>query len=515
MNTARTRLAVLLTVLVMSALAWSLEPFTLGNVFKLGTSTGAALPASSATIQGGLIFDLDAGVPKFNDGVAWQTFSSPASSYFYDAGTAGYPAAVAGFITVNEPIMNSLDAGFPVRIGTNVNATAEALAIGSYIGGFSATPYLGLHRGVPFDATTLEGWIGLWTSTNQIIVGANTQVHLVTGSPTVPVEHMTIDATRINIPEASYPICWNGSSGGGWNACIQSVAGASLTATSTFIAPRYSFTAAQPTAFTNTINSALMADTNTGFMYMAPTTSKNQRTPLDLGGHPHPVMQQRMYIIDVGHNSTAAMTFDVAPRLTGGAITVTTVDVAAATAAAYSGNNVGYGTPLRIMHTTASANSTSTMTTSAAWIEARRAAPRWCERVTFGGTTSIRQWVGLADGLPGSSDNPTWNFEGFRLSSGASDTNIMYCVAAGGATTCTDTGVTPNNGTGTGWGTNLLCVDGREPNAVTFWVDGVAIARVTSGFPADGVVLKPIATVETLTTAAKFMALGRMSIEVN
>jgi len=49
--------AVCLTVALISAIA--LGQVTLGNVFKLGTSTTASLPVCTATIRGGLIYDTD------------------------------------------------------------------------------------------------------------------------------------------------------------------------------------------------------------------------------------------------------------------------------------------------------------------------------------------------------------------------------------------------------------------------------------------------------------------------
>lgn len=72
------RLAILFAALLSSAIAiaLALEPFTLGSIFKLGTSESAAtLPASSGTTAGGLIYTIvDAGV-LFNNGNAWVDLS--------------------------------------------------------------------------------------------------------------------------------------------------------------------------------------------------------------------------------------------------------------------------------------------------------------------------------------------------------------------------------------------------------------------------------------------------------
>lgn len=50
----------------------ALSQTTLGTMFKLGTSTTANLPASSTTIEGALLYDLDAGMLKANNGTTWK-----------------------------------------------------------------------------------------------------------------------------------------------------------------------------------------------------------------------------------------------------------------------------------------------------------------------------------------------------------------------------------------------------------------------------------------------------------
>lgn len=99
----RTRLAVLLTVLVMSAVAFSQT--TLGNMFRLGNVTVSGLPASSSTITGSLIYVTDDGGLHVNNGSAWLPVSAGGSSgggFWYDAGP--------GYIIAQEAISNP-DAG--------------------------------------------------------------------------------------------------------------------------------------------------------------------------------------------------------------------------------------------------------------------------------------------------------------------------------------------------------------------------------------------------------------------
>ena len=66
MTRTKTLIIVLLTLLVASLP--TLAQSTLGNMFKLGGSTTANLPASSSYTVGALIYDLDAGTPLNNNG---------------------------------------------------------------------------------------------------------------------------------------------------------------------------------------------------------------------------------------------------------------------------------------------------------------------------------------------------------------------------------------------------------------------------------------------------------------
>ncbi len=116
----KTRFAVLLTVLVLGAFAFAAGPFTLGNVFRLGSSTTAGLPASSATIAGGLIYVSDDAGVLFNNGTAWVPLASGSSSgsnFWFDAGP--------GYIFENERILNP-DSGVSLYV-TNNGSTAVGI----------------------------------------------------------------------------------------------------------------------------------------------------------------------------------------------------------------------------------------------------------------------------------------------------------------------------------------------------------------------------------------------------
>lgn len=108
--------ALLLAVLLTSAVA--VGQAVIGNMYQLGQSTGANLPAIfDGGIKGAMLFDLDAGVPKFNDGTTWQEYgsgSSSAASFWVDAGTfAGSPAT--GFIYAPETLRRP-DGGYALAL---------------------------------------------------------------------------------------------------------------------------------------------------------------------------------------------------------------------------------------------------------------------------------------------------------------------------------------------------------------------------------------------------------------
>lgn len=115
------RLRILLALLLLTS-AFAFSQATLGTMFKLGHSTTAGLPASSATIEGALIYDTDTNAPKYNNGTAWQTFGGGGSSYWYDGGS--------GNIQANEPVLYSGNPSLKVSAYMESNTTFE-----SYPGG--------------------------------------------------------------------------------------------------------------------------------------------------------------------------------------------------------------------------------------------------------------------------------------------------------------------------------------------------------------------------------------------
>lgn len=121
---------VIASLVLFVAFAWADGPATLGNMIQLGQSTVANRPASSSTIKGALLFDLDAGVPIYNDGTAWQSMggSSGAGAYWYDGG--------AGFITATEGMVKY---GAGANFSEDPSTTGQALTL-QHTGGTTMFP---------------------------------------------------------------------------------------------------------------------------------------------------------------------------------------------------------------------------------------------------------------------------------------------------------------------------------------------------------------------------------------
>lgn len=263
-----------------------------------------------------------------------------------------------------------------------------------------------------------------------------------------------------------------------------------------------------PGSFRGTLN----VDGFSGRAYWGPSGATATTPPVDFGGGAHPVMQQRVYALDMGYESTATPTFyPVAPRVGASAATVTVVDAAAASTATLgaSPNQVD----ARGFVTTAAAGSLSSLSTTA-FIRKVGHAPRFCAKVSLSTTSNIRVWLGIANALPGATDNPANGAVSWRYSTTAADTKWQYCYANGVSTTCSSTNTSlPSSGTGS---YDLLCIDCREglSTACTFWANGVAQARITSGLP-TGAPFFPYFSVEARSAAAVTGYLGPTSVEIN
>lgn len=267
--------------------------------------------------------------------------------------------------------------------------------------------------------------------------------------------------------------------------------------------------AQQPTSFGVAVPRSLQFDTNSGRAYwqdVAPTAVFPAR---DFGAGPHPVLERRAYVIDPGYESTATPTWlYAAPRVAAGTASLTVVDAAAAGAASM-GSSPGR-VSFRSSVTLASAGSTSSLISSLAFVRDLGYAPRWCQKVGQFSAGTLRVFVGLTSALPGSAALPATHNVSFRFSSGDGDTKWQACYGAG-STTCVDTGVTPVSAPGS---YDLLCIDCREGTAAcTFWVNGVARLRQTTGLPTNS--LAPFYSVEARSANAATLYAGPVSVEVN
>ena len=81
---------VLLAVLTVGGLAFSQT--ILGAMFKLGAFTTAALPTSSATTQGALVYDTTSNVVRVNDSAGWRSLAP-----FVMSGSGG-----TGAVAIND-----------------------------------------------------------------------------------------------------------------------------------------------------------------------------------------------------------------------------------------------------------------------------------------------------------------------------------------------------------------------------------------------------------------------------
>ena len=131
-------------LLIGGSLAFAQASATLGNIIQLGRSTSANLPASSTTIQGAMLFDLDAGVPKYNTGSAWATFTSPS-----------VPAALTSWTSDGGAVLTlgATDGGL-LRVVSSNSSTIASVFVNSAI---AAATY-GYEPGppIPFEVDAIR-----------------------------------------------------------------------------------------------------------------------------------------------------------------------------------------------------------------------------------------------------------------------------------------------------------------------------------------------------------------------
>ena len=554
MNRASTRLAVLLTVLVMSAVAFSQS--TLGNMFQLGQSTVYGLPASSQTIKGALIFDLDAGAPKFNDGTAWQSFGSGSSSggtgYFFDAGLIGYPTPYTGGIAVNEAIVSG-DGGIAVVFGTYANTISEVVAIHNEMtSGFAGEGYLGFHIAGPFDRTqpkaglyytgTTSGGqvsgfnihsVGPVTTSFGAIGTTSTKVQTITGSSIdsyfPSYSHVTAATRAFNSDTGAL---WD--PGGGTNDYFTSdgtgistpsywKSTAAFSATPGINSARVSVTGSNEASMNGTAAGTgsagtLTYNTATGTIFV-------QKDALGFApiGQPNVVHDAQTFTTRVvSYTGGTSATPEVAERifapgnslyqmywnLTGGS-SVTSP----ATGRAVHTMTTAAADTSRVYGTSATAGATTTLAPLTALI----LAPKWCQRITPGSVlTGTRIIAGLTSNVPtgGSDTLVTGGTSGavFFYSSvglaGVAAGNWGFCTSTGAAMTCVDTTVKPTAST-----MQLLCLHLSDSSKMTAFIDGAYVGSGSTNAPAASTGLAPFVSVEAVSGGAKALGTGPLMVE--
>lgn len=268
------------------------------------------------------------------------------------------------------------------------------------------------------------------------------------------------------------------------------------------------FAPQQPIVFSAAGAPSMQSDVYTGFAYWSPTVTAGSTPPFDLGGNPHPVLQRRRYIIDVGTESAAAPTWNPGPR-TGGTTATLTVSETSAGATTYGTSPFVFD--FRTSTTSTVAGNIASVTGASSGVKLSRG-PRWCQRVMPGSViTAFRGWYGLASALPTASDTMTGEGVLFRYSTVAADAKWQFCTRDGVTQSCTDTGVAVAASTAA-----ILCADCREGTACTAWVNGVARTRKTTNLPSAATNLNPLWTVETTAGGtARTVGVSSASIEFN
>ncbi len=409
---------------------------------------------------------------------AWDTGTSVSTFGWYAAGTrctGGQTPLIS--MSVNETVV-AANASGGWRAGTQGFQAADgSTATASF--NWSSDANTGFYRPASdtFSAVCGGGVVSTWRTIGQ---------QLINGSGAQPSLHFTSNSTTG---------LYYGSTGGVGMA----QAGATIA----------EWQLAAPLSFQGAAKS-FATDSFTGRAYYQPTSSRSDTPPVDLGGAPHGVLQRHYWELTAGMESAVQhQWYPRAPFIGAAAVGLPTyVDSAGATTVQLG--STPYVFDARGSVTTAVANNISSMIAPLIVRTASRA-PRWCQKLALSSGTTIRAWAGIAGTLPGSTDSPANSNLSFRYSTNAGDSKWQYCYGNGVSTTCADTGVAPNLS-----GFETLCIDCREggTTACTWWVNGAAVGRVTSGLAA-GYPLGPFYSIETLAASARTLWAGSISIEVN
>lgn len=115
-------LSLIAVLLILGGLA--LAQTTLGNMYRLGSTTTAGRPASSSTIQGALLYDTDVAAPIYNNGSGWSVLGGGSGVFWADAGVAGKAYGTAGYYDWGNPSNLTYDGGWVPFMIASMNGTA-------------------------------------------------------------------------------------------------------------------------------------------------------------------------------------------------------------------------------------------------------------------------------------------------------------------------------------------------------------------------------------------------------
>ena len=546
-RTSRIFVAVI-AALVVSGLAFS-QSF-LGNMFKLGSTTTAARPASSSTVQGALLYDTDIAAPIYNTGSAWTTFGGGSgANYWSDAGNGrakldatgaymGNPGGTrpdGGWYFLEQyatTIIYAFDAGQPLLIGSNgasqLSNTPEAFTMN--IANVEGSPSIAFWQTAPgffyptasITASAQKGGVyaaGLtFMAPSGQFVFANqsnaSQLQLTGASNNTLLEVLATNAgnTSFRVSPGSYlslgsantyfysdgvgsqtpgylQSTYTFASGAGFNAPRVRASGDTLTA----------FTAA---AATSSGAGALAWDSTTGSMKVQQTASAF--API---AQPHIIYDGQTYStrvasaevnatpeiaerVNVASNATLEMHWTYTGGLSGTQNNRSVYALLAGAGAIEYGmtaNSVTKTTIQRITHSGLN--------------------PTFCQRVRTDVITNAGLYAGLASTVPvtGGSGSQTGHFAYLYGDVGAV-AFWQLCTRDGTTTGCTNTTAALTASTD-----YTLCFRLSTTSCDAF-VNGVYVGSRAANLPASGTGIAPIVAIEAVGTS-KTLYVGPMQVE--
>lgn len=536
----------LAAVLILATFAFSQA--TIGNIIRLGQSTSANLPASSTTIKGGLIFDLDAGAPKYNDGTAWQSFSSSGGSTWYDAGVESsggvFPGGGTGasqqtdaFVIRN--VLNSLWIKGSTGGGVAASQARPAITIFSnttglespgidFRSGFQYADRLGYIFGSNFtnaDAdfglnmysgtvsfgspsigkfgrfdSSLKGFLSATPSGFDAWANATTgaRIHVGTGSN----DYLISDSIGIQSP--SYIQSTRSfATGPGFYANSAQLSGS---VTDNFTAAVAATGGIGTLSFDSSFLRMVYQPTSISFAPLAPQFTYGSQTFSTripgLSGNTTLVPQFAEYVM-VDNVSTLNVGLIVSGATTH---TVSTVAAAGRTLLAISTGTEGSSYYLWESERSAAPGALQPFV-------AQRQNPKFCSWFATGASrVATRVWVGLASAAPTPAAGATMNGDGamFRMDDTV-NTTLDFCVRSSGTATqsCTSTGVSPGNNK-----TYHLCAQASSAGVYSVWVDGVFVTKTSGNEPVSTSQLGAAQYIQSTTGGtARTCSFGVMQVE--